>query len=93
MFHDETKQFREAYPEAFNWYAKAKKEHVELVLENGTTILPSLKSLQVFGMQESKGSMLIQGVDILASFINLYCTRIMTNKKIGRATSWCTYGK
>lgn len=82
MFHDETKQFREAYPEAFSWYAQKKNEQVELVLENGTTILSSLKSLQVFGMQESKGSMLIQGADILASFINLYCTRIMTNKKI-----------
>ncbi|MCU5408656.1 DUF3800 domain-containing protein [Bacillus cereus] len=82
MFHDETKQFREAYPEAFSWYARAKKEHVELVLENGNTILSSFKSLQVFGMQESKGSMLIQGADILASFINLYCTRIMKNKKI-----------
>lgn len=82
MFHDETKQFREAYPEAFNWYARAKKEPVEFVLENGTTILSSLKSLQVFDMQESKDSMLIQGADMLASFINLYCTRIMTNKKI-----------
>jgi hypothetical protein len=82
MFHDDTKQFKEAYPEAFNWYASIKKENVEFILQNGTTILSSLKSLQVFGLQESKNSLMIQGADVLASFINLYCTKTMLNKKI-----------
>lgn len=82
MFHDNTKQFAEAYPEAFSWYARKKKEDIEFTLQNGQVILSSLKKLKSITFSDSKDSPLIQAADLLAGFINMYATRIMLDKKM-----------
>ncbi|WHY63248.1 DUF3800 domain-containing protein [Cytobacillus firmus] len=82
MFHDNTKQFEMAYPEAFGWYSRKKKEDIEFVLENGQVILSSLKSLRSITFSDSKDSPLIQAADLLASFINMYATKTIHEKKL-----------
>ncbi|UQX56149.1 DUF3800 domain-containing protein [Cytobacillus pseudoceanisediminis] len=82
MFHDNTKQFELAYPEAFSWYSRKKKEDIEFVLENGQVLLSSLKSLRSISFSDSKDSPLIQAADLLASFINMYATKTIHEKKL-----------
>ncbi|WP_241475240.1 DUF3800 domain-containing protein [Priestia flexa] len=82
MYHDNTKQFYKAYPEAFNWYAAKKKEDFKLVLQNGQVILSSLKKLKSMSFTDSLDSPLIQAADVFASFLNMYSTRVMMDKKI-----------
>lgn len=82
MFHDNTKQFEIAYPETFSWYARKKKEDVEFQLQNGQIIVSSLKALRSISFSDSKDSPLIQAADILASFMNMYATKVVLEKKV-----------
>ncbi|MEK3738787.1 DUF3800 domain-containing protein [Paenibacillus sp. FSL R5-0636] len=84
FFHDETKQFEEAYPEAFNWYRKGGKATFRL--ENGAEIISGFDSLQVFKMVKSTDTPMIQLADLFASFTNLFATRIYLNKRISHET-------
>lgn len=80
FYHDETKQFEEAYPEAFNWYRNGKE--ATFALENGTEIISGFSKIKTFKMINSKGNLMIQLADLLASFINLFVTRVYLDKKI-----------
>lgn len=80
LFHDETKQFQEAYPEVFNLYKNA--QNAEFVLENGMSIIMGFRSIKYFKMLKSVDTPMIQAADLLASFINKFATSVILNKKI-----------
>lgn len=80
LFHDETKQFQEAYPEVFSIYKNARES--ELILENGMSIITGFRSINSFKMKKSVETPMIQGADLLASFINKFATNVILNKRI-----------
>lgn len=80
LFHDETKQFQEAYPEVFSLYKNA--PNAEFILENGMSIIMGFRSIKYFKMLKSVETPMIQAADLLASFINKFASSIVLDKKI-----------
>ncbi|MBM7565261.1 DUF3800 domain-containing protein [Paenibacillus sacheonensis] len=83
FYHDQTKQFEEAYPEAFNWYRNGE---ATFVLETGTEIVFGFTKIKILKMVDSIETPMIQLADLLASFINLFVTRVYLEKNISPET-------
>lgn len=83
LIHDETKQFREAYPETFNIFAHAKQ--TEFQLTDGNSIVLGFKKLKKFEFCNSKNNYWIQAADMLSSALSrslktLYYDEEMTDE-------------
>lgn len=82
LIHDATQQFEETLPEAFKLYAKEKDENLAFVLEDGQIILSTLQCLKSINFSDSIDSKIIQAADILAGFLNMYLTRLMSDRQL-----------